>query len=471
MSRQDYRKSSNKLLEGPIGRTLIKMALPMMFGMTAVILFNVVDTLYVGRLGATELAAMSFTFPVVYMLMHVAVGLGVGVTSVIARAIGKGDHDRVRHITSDGLILANTVVIVLAVAGWLTIDPLFRVMGADEELVELIRIYMKWLYGGVGFLVIPIVGNSAIRATGDMKTPAIIMTVAGLVNIVLDPLLIFGIGPFPRLELEGAAIATVISWTVTFFAALWFLGGKLRMIDMSIPRPKSTWLSWKAILYVGVPAAATQVLLPVAVAIVTRIVSAFGPEAVAAFGVGTRIESLAMIGVFSLSAAMAPFIGQNYGARNCDRLRGAIRFGARASLVFGALAYVVLALLAQPLASLFNDQKDVISIIVYYLRIMPLGYAFYGFALLVVSTFNALNRPISSVLLNILRLFAFGIPLAYLGSRLHGVSGIFVGLAVSNVLVGFVAYATAKRFLHIVEAEIADDKETVLAGQAEPAAP
>jgi putative MATE family efflux protein len=454
MSQSPDRQKPNPLLEGPVGSTLVRLALPMVFGMAAVVLFNVVDTFYVGRLGSTELAAMSFTFPVVYMLMHVAVGLGVGLTAVVARVIGQGDLQRVRRLTTDGLFLANTVVITMAVAGILTIEPLFRSLGAGDDLIALIRTYMVWLYAGIGFLVIPIVGNSAIRATGDTKTPAIIMMVAGLVNIALDPLLIFGIGPFPRLELEGAAIATVISWALTFVAAFWFLGRRLKMLEWSIPRPREVWASWKAILYVGVPAAATQVLVPVAAGIITRIVATFGTTAVAAFGVGTRVEALAMIGVFSLGAALAPFIGQNYGARNCDRLRKAIRFCAVASLVFGFGFFLVFAALARPIALLFSDQEPVVSIIVKYLRIMPIGYAFHGFALLVISSFNALNRPITSAFLNFSRLFVFGIPLALLGARYVGVSGVFIGVVVANFLVGVVAFAAVRKFLSVVDAEL-----------------
>jgi putative MATE family efflux protein len=442
------------LLEGPIGRTLVRMALPMAFGMAAIVLFNIVDTFYVGRLGATELAAMSFTFPVVYMLMHVAVGLGVGLVAVVSRVIGEGDHWRVGRLTSDGLILANTVVMVVAIAGLLSIEPLFRALGAGDDLIPLIKSYMVWLYGGIGFLVIPIVGNSAIRATGDTKTPAIIMSVAGLVNIALDPLLIFGIGPFPRLELQGAAIATVISWAVTFVAAFWILGRRLRMIDFRPPPPAEMWRSWKAILYVGVPASATQVLVPVAAGIVTRIVSGFGPVAVAAFGVGTRVEAFAMIGVFSLGASLAPFIGQNYGARNCDRLRQAIRFCGVVSLGFGAAFFVILAVLARPIAMLFNDQEAVVSIIVKYLRIMPVGYAFHGFVLLTISAFNALNRPITSAVLNLFRLFIFGIPLAYLGARYVGVSGVFSGLVIANTFSALIAYFAIRKTLSVIASEM-----------------
>jgi putative MATE family efflux protein len=452
--RGHFEKNSTLMLEGPIGKTLIRLALPMVFGMAAIILFNVIDTFYVGRLGATELAAMSFTFPVVYMLTHLTVGLGIGVTSVIARAIGEGDPERVRRLTTDGLILANTVVIVLAIAGLASAGPLFRALGADDELLPLIRSYMLWLYGGVGFLVIPIVGNSAIRATGDTRTPAVIMAVAGLVNIALDPLLIFGIGPFPRLELQGAAIATVISWAVTFVAALYFLHKRLNMIDWALPRLKQMWESWKAILFVGVPAAATQVIVPVAAGVITRIVSKFGPEAVAAFGVGTRIEALALIGFFSIGAALSPFAGQNYGARNCERLDGAMSFSAKASVVFGVVMYAVLALLARPLASVFNSEPAVIDTIVNYLYIMPIGYMFHGYALLIVSTFNAVNRPITSVWLNIFRVFVLGVPLAYAGSRLFGVNGVFAGVVIANVVIGIASFATIRKFLSICRVEM-----------------
>jgi len=454
VTRGNFQKNSSMMLEGPIGKTLIRLALPMVFGMAAIILFNVIDTFYVGRLGATQLAAMSFTFPVVYMLTHLTVGLGVGVTSVIARAIGEGDPDRVKRLTTDGLILANTVVIVLAIVGLLSFDPLFRALGAGDELRPLIRDYMLWLYGGIGFLVIPIVGNSAIRATGDTKTPAIIMAVAGLVNIALDPLLIFGIGPFPRLELQGAAIATVISWAVTFGAALYILDKRLHMIDWKIPRLSAMLASWKAILYVGVPAAATQMIVPFAAGVITRIVSAFGPEAVAAFGVGTRIEALALIGFFSIGAALSPFMGQNYGARKFSRLRGAMEFSAKASVVFGLAIYAVLAVLARPLASIFTDKVEVIDMIANYLYILPLGYMFHGYALLIVSTFNAINRPITSVWLNIFRVFVLGIPLAYLGARVYGVNGIFAGVVLANVAIGIAAFVTVRKFLSICRVEM-----------------
>lgn len=314
------------MLKGPIGPTLLQLAAPMVMGIAAIILFNVVDTFYVGQLGATQLAAMSYTFPVGLILMSISMGLSIGTTSTIARAIGVGDEQRVKRLTTDGLILSWLFVTLMAGLGLLTIDPLFRLVGASEALLPLIRQYMVPWYLGVGFLVIPMVGNGAIRATGDTKTPSVVMMIAGLVNMVMDPLLIFGLGPFPRLELQGAALATVISWFITFFAAFYVLIRREKMIAFERPTLKDVLTSWKQILHVGLPAAGNNILVPISAAVITRWVSSYGDTAVAAFGVGSRLESLALIGISAMSTAVTPFVGQNFGAHQCERIRAGLRF-------------------------------------------------------------------------------------------------------------------------------------------------
>jgi len=439
------------LLRSPVGRTLVELALPMTVGLTAVILFNVVDTFWVGRLGAHELAAMSFTFPVVYFVMSLTLGMGVGVTASISRAIGLGDRTRVRRLTTDGLVLANSIVVVLAVGGLFTIDPLFKALGATPDLLPLVRRYMVPWYLAIGFLVIPMVGNSAIRATGDTKTPSLIMVIAGVVNAALDPFLIFGIGPFPRLDLQGAAIASAISWTTTFGAAFWILARREHMLDLSRPRFADVWHSWKTILYVSVPAAATNVMVPLAAGILTRMASAFGPKIVAAYGVGTRIEALSMIGAASLAAAVAPFAGQNFGAGNVERLHAAFRFVTRVCLGYGVFIAAVLALAARPLARVFNDDPEVIANITHYVTIIPISYGFFGTMLVINSMFNGLNRPLKAAVIIILRLFVLAVPLAWLGARFAGVTGLFIGIAAANGLVGIAAVLILRNHLASVD--------------------
>jgi putative MATE family efflux protein len=441
------RKPRKNLLDAPVGRTILELAWPMVFGMAAVILFNVVDTFYVGRLGATELAAMSFTFPVVFLVMSIAMGMGVGVTSVISRVIGEGDFQTVRRITTDGLILANAIVVVVAVGGLFTIEPLFGALGASPDLVVLIRQYMIPWYLGIGFIVIPMVGNSAIRATGDTRTPALIMMIAGGVNIVLDPLLIFGPGPFPRLELQGAAIATLLSYSITFVAAVWILDRREHMLTFARPRVAEVLDSWRRILYVAIPAGFTSSLLPIANGIFTRMVSHFGAEAVAAYGVATRIEALSLIGTHALFAAVAPFVGQNYGARRIGRVGAALGFSVKASLVYGAVLAVVLAAFARPLSALFSAEPAIVATSAHYLWIVPVSYGLLGDLYIVNAMFHAVNQPYKSAFIIVLRLFVFGVPLAYFLSLALGVNGIFAGLAIGNVIVGVIALALARRFL------------------------
>ena len=439
------------MLTAPVPGTMLRLAAPMVFGMASVVLFNVVDTWFVGQLGALELAAMSFTFPVVFIIMSISLGLSVGTAAVISRAIGAGDQQQVRRLTTHALALANVVVALFCLAGLLTIEPLFRAMGAGDDTLPLIRQYMVPWYIGVGFLVIPMVGNGAIRATGDTKTPSYLMIFSVVLNIALDPLLIFGLGPVPRLELQGAAVATVIARSLTLVAALWILGVRERMLELRLPRPAVLWDSWRRLLHIGLPASGAKLLVPLSAGVLTRVVAEHGPNAVAAFGVGQRMESLVLIGVGALGAAATPLVGQNYGAGNCGRVREATIFGVKAALIWGAAVALLLALVAGPVARAFNAQDEVVALAKSYMWIVPAGYGVYGAALLIIEVLNAVNRPMQAVALIAVRLFVLAIPMAWAGSILWGVPGIFAGISAANVLVGLLAALLVVRLLRSLE--------------------
>ncbi len=428
-----------------MGTSLLGLAMPMMIGIAAVLLFNIVDTFWVGQLGPIELAAMGFTFPVAMVVTNLTIGLSIGATAMIARAIGEGREDKVRQLTTDALILALMVVLTVSLGGLFTIDPLFRALGADEQTLPFIRRYMTPWYLGVGLLVIPMLGNGAIRATGDTKTPSIVMVVAGLVNAVIDPLLIFGAGPIPAMGLEGAAWATVLSWLVSMAGMVYLLHWREHMITLERPRLARVMESWRAMLHVGLPAAGTNLLTPLAAGAVTRIVAGHGPHAVAAFGVGTRIEGLSMIGVFALTAAITPFVGQNLGAGNGERLKGALTFVAKASLVWGGACAALLFLVAPLIARIFNDDAEVVAMTETYLRVVPISYAPYGLALLVASLFNAMDMPVKATVLAALRLVVLAVPLAWLGSVLFDLTGVFLGIVAANGIMGVVAGLYARR--------------------------
>ncbi len=421
----------------------------MIIGMVGMVAFNLADTFFVGQLGTQELAALSFTFPIIMVIGSLAMGIGTGASAVISQAIGRGDHHKVKRLTTDSLILSFLLVAFFVLFGMMTIDPLFSLLGAEPEIIPLVREYMVIWYPGVLFLIIPMVGNSAIRATGDTKTPSAIMLVAVAVNIVLDPLLIFGLGPFPMLGLAGAAIATVVSRAITLVVALWVLYYRDRMMTFELPSQKEVIDSWKSILNIGLPVAGTRLLIPISMGVIYALVASYGHEAVAAFGVGIRIEFFAMTVVFALSTVIGPFVGQNWGAHQFDRVVQGVRYSNIFSLVWGVAMFAILALASRPIASLFNDDPQVISIIMLFLWIVPVGYALFGVFLISTMVLNVLNKPFPAAVLMVIQMFGLYIPLACVGSYLFGLQGIFGAIVVAYSLSGIASHFVLKRVLAI----------------------
>ena len=445
-----------RLTEGNVGKQLIQLTLPMVWGVFAIIAFNLVDTYFVGQLGTKELAAMSFTFPVVMTLGSLAMGLGVGASSVIARAIGEGDRSRVQRFTTNSLTLGLVAVGIFVSLGLLTIDPLFTALGAGADVLPLIREYMEIWYIGMIFLVIPMIGNSAIRASGNTATPSVIMTIAAVVNIVLDPILILGLAGFPRLELQGAALATVISRATSLVAALLVLYFKERMICLKIPSLQETLWCWKDILYVGLPAACSSMINPISIGVVTSLLATFGAASVAAFGVASRIESFVLIALVALSSSIGPFVGQNWGAKKYTRVRKALQLSFIFCMLWGVLMALILVPLAPWLASLFNNNPDVIEIAARYLWMVPISYGTAGIILVANSAFNSLGKPIPSIVMTVMRMFVLYIPIAYFGGQIYGVNGIFAAASISNLVVGIGAYIWNQRTCSMKAAEKAE---------------
>lgn len=436
-----------QLIEGSIAKTLLNLTFPMFLGMLGMTAFNLTDTYFVGQLGTLELAAMSFTFPVVMIISSLAHGLGIGVSAVVSRAIGEGDQKKVQRLTTDSLVLSLLLVASFVATGVLTITPLFRFLGATPEILPLIKRYMLVWYLGMIAVVIPMVGNSATRATGDTKTPGMIMLVAVFVNIILDPLLIFGIGPFPRLEIVGAALATVFGRTITLCVALWVLIRRDKMITFERPSVKTLLQSWKHILYIGLPTAGTNMLLPISAGIITRLIATYGPAAVAGFGVATRIEMFALLPVMALSSVLGPFIGQNWGAKKYERVLAGIAYSHRFSIGWGLGIFLLLSLSGKFIASLFNPDSVVISTSATYLWIVPLGYGAQGGLRLSTIALTVLHKPLRSALITLVQAFILYIPLAYIGSQIFGLKGVFSAAVMSYLIAALVAYWWLKNSL------------------------
>jgi len=431
------------LIHAPIVPTLRKMTIPMIIGIMAILLFNLVDTFFIGLMGARELAAVSYTFPVSFVLMNIAMGIGIGTATILSAKIGSGDKRSAKRICTHALLLAVVSAIPLSLLGIVTLSPLFTLLGADENTIPLISDYMGIWFAGLVLLFIPMIGNSTIRATGDTKTPSIIMALAGLANGIMDPILIFGLGPIPALGMKGAAIATVGSWLVASIAVIYLLAHHKKMITLQgfgLSRLSSTLPAilqdWRSTLRIGIPAATTNLLGPIALGVLTRLVSDYGEAAVAGYGVGTRIESVAMVVIMALSSVMTPFVGQNYGAGKQLRIKESLKIALIFTVCWELFITLVLLLTATPIAKLFNDDIAVISTTTLFLCILPISYGCQGMVMVICSTLNALQRPALGMAINLSRLFVLTIPLAYWGESTLGLKGIFIGISAANIIAG-----------------------------------
>lgn len=433
------RMDRSQVTEGPVGRTLLQLAAPMVVGILTMMTFNVVDTFFIGQLGAKPLAAIGFTFPVVFVITGATMGMGIGMASVVSRAVGGGDHEQVAITTTHGLMFVIPLVFAFAGCGILLHDSIFRLLGAEPELIPLIRSYMLVWFAGVPLIVMPMIGNSALRATGDSLTPSLIMMVAAIMNLILDPLLIFGLGPFPRLELQGAAWATVIAYAMTFSASAWVLHHRERLLVFHRPVWTDVFATWRRLLHIGLPATCTNMLIPLANGSLTRIMSGFGPHAVAAFGVCSRIESLVMVGAFAMTTIMVPYAGQNFGAGKPQRVVAGLRFGLRYCFLISAIIWVILAGGGYWIAGWFSDDAEIIAIIRPFLFWVPISYGAFGYNLLVTATFNGSGRPGKAMLIFGSRLFGLIVPLTWILTRWMGVPGMFVAMIGGNFGAGLFA--------------------------------
>ena len=427
---------------------LTRLTLPMVFGVFSMVAFNLVDTFFIGQEGTLELAALSFTLPVVMVLGAIGMGMSMGASAVISRAFGEGDRAKVQRLTVDSLMLGLAAALLFVVLGLLTMDPLFRQLGAEGEVLGLVKEYMTVWYIGVSFVIIPFVGNSAIRANGDTLTPALIMGSMVLLNTVLDPILIFGWGPIPAMSLRGAAIATVIARALSLLLGLLVLHRK-DMLTRQIPSLSEAWASWRSILAIGLPASATNLVVPLTTALITSLVAGYGPEAVAALGVSSRIDLFAIMIVVALSSVIGPFVGQNLGAGQLERLRRGVFMSQRFGLLWGVAMLLLLGLSGRWIAPLFTDNPEVSAYIVLYLTIVPFGYMARCVYTLGNTILNVLNRPLLASAITLVQMFAIYLPMAYLGSLWLGLPGIFGALATAYTAGGTASYLLVRREIRL----------------------
>jgi len=421
------------------------MTVPVMFGISTMMAQAFADAYFIGRVGDAELAALSFAFPILMIVTSVAIGLGAGTSSVVARAYGAGDDRRARRLATDSLILSFLVTAIISAIGLATIEPLFRLLGAPVDMMPLIRGYMRIVYVSIPLLVIGMVSVSAMRATGDTRLPSKLMMIGAAMNIVLDPVFIFGVGPFPALGLDGAAWAAFLTRCMIFGVSLYLMRVRLDMLSLERPGFDELKRSWTDVLHVGMPAAGTNAIIPAAMAVITAMLARHGPDAVAGFGAASRIEAMMLVPFYALSSIIGPFVGQNMSAGRADRIYRALYLCTVFCLGTGLAIAVFLFALSGVLPKLFSDSAEVIRVARLFLWIAPISYGTYGMVMVMNASFNGMGKPMPAVYVSVGRMCVIYVPIAYLLDYYLGVAGIFAAYAVANATMGVVSYSWARR--------------------------
>lgn len=440
------------ILHAPIRPTLVRMTMPMMLGIVCLMLFNIVDIWFVGQLGTEPMAALAFTFPVTFTVTSLAIGLGIGTSATLARLIGAGDLVSGARMATDNLLMTSLLMLLVGLGGHWIIDPVFSLMGADAALMPLIHDYMTLWFSGSVFLVLNMVCNSIFRAAGETRLSGAIMVVSSGLNLLLDPLLIFGAGPIAPMGIQGAALASVLAWAITTGFALHLLHRRGRILLTRRPQLAQLWSHWRQVMQISLPAALSNMMTPLANGVLTAVVAGHGAEAVAAYGVGNRVESLSLLVCLALSMTLPPFISQNYGAGQIDRVRQVYRGAVRFALVWQGLIFVLLFLFSARLSVLFTDDPQVTRWLALWMVVVPAGFGFQAITFLSASSFNALHQPMRAMRISLFRLFVMYIPLSWLGSLMFGLPGMFAGLVVANGITAFLAWNWMRRYLNRLQA-------------------
>lgn len=431
------------LTGGSIIGGLFRLSLPIVFANILQTAYQLTDTFWVGRLGEEAVAAVSLSFPVIFLLISLGGGLAIAGAIMVAQYKGGGNLRQVDYVSAQTLWLMAFVSVVLSVLGYFTAAPIMHFLGAEDAVFAPAVAYLKISFLGMIFLFTFFMFQSLMRGVGDVKTPLLIVLGTVLLNLVLDPLLILGFGPVPAFGVSGAAMATVFTQGVAAVIGLFILFSGKYGIHFKKENLKPDFALAKKMFFLGFPASMEQATRALGMGMMFFLVADFGTAALATYGIGTRILSLMIIPALGMAMATATFVGQNIGAGKKERAEEVAKTSTTVSFVFLTLLGAVIYLFAEPLSAAFiPDSPLVIQSTTAFIKVMALSFGFMGLQQVVGGVFMGAGDTTTSMLLSVMAVWVFRFPLAYLLSR-HtalGEMGIWYSFPISNVLSGVVSY-------------------------------
>lgn len=440
---------SASLTSGPIGSHIRKIALPMSIGFFFNTMYNVVDSYYAGQTSTAALAAMALTFPVFFIIIAVSEGLARGASALIANAIGEEDAEKesalARQLFSLGIICA----ILITVVGLTVSEPLFRLLGATGDYLELAKGYIFPLFCGSIFFLLSSMSNSILLAHGDSKTFGKVLVAGFFLNLILDPWFLYGGFGLPALGVPGIAWATVIIQALggSFLFSVALRRGLVKFESLAKMMPNLG--IYKDILRQGVPTSFSMMSIALGFFVTTYYLKFYGQAAVAAFGVGTRIEQIALLPAIGLGAAIVSIVGQNNGAGKIDRVRECMQLCVKYGIFLILAASVLIYLFATPLVRLFTPDPEVVQLGTTYVRIMAMIQWAYVMTFVHTGFLQAVKRPMYGFVESVIRKIVLPIGVFYLVVTIYEVSlnGFWISMAAINIAMTIVTIIYAQSVL------------------------
>ena len=429
----------------------------MVMGLVTVMGANLIETIYVSLLGTDELAALGFTFPLVMLLQSMTMGLGVGASSVVARKIGADQRVRATYLISHSLLITVIFVVIVSLLVSSTLSQIFDLLGAEKNIKSMALEFMEVWFYGLPFFAVAMVGTSLMRAAGDVATPGYLMAAGSFLQVLFGPALIFGFSEWDGFGLKGAAIAFIVARTTTFLFVIYFLN-KNKFLVSSLD---DFWLSTREVFHVGLPAIASNLIGPLSMTFITRLVAGYGSAAVAGFSLASRIETMLAMVVWAISMSVGPFVGQNWGARKFERVWKAVSLANIYAVSWGALSYVVLFLTSPIVINTVTDELAVADAALTYLLIVPIGMGLMGISANASNSFNALGKPVPPLVMSVVQMLVLTIPLAILGNFFLGFPGIFIGGVFAMLISATVIHIWLRRTLKLGKSNLEENSEVI----------
>ncbi len=433
----------------PIKRGLFLLAIPMMLEMVMESIFAVVDMLFVARLGADAVAAVGLTEAVLTLLYAVAVGMGLAVTALVSRRVGEGRRNDAAIAAGQALWIGLAVSVIIGVAGALGAVSLLELMGASDDVIEIGTGYTALIFGGSGTIVFLFLINAAFRGAGDPAIAMRALWLANGINIILDPLLIFGIGPFPELGVFGAAVATTIGRGVGVIYQLYCLFGSAGRLRLGIRHLRPVASVMLRLIRVSLGGVSQFLIHTASWVILVRVVSISGSAAVAGYTIAIRVIDLTILPAWGMGNAVATLVGQNLGADQPERAERSVLKAVQMNLWYMVPIGLFSVIFAPQIVSLFSTEPDVLRYGTNALRIISYGYVFYAFGMVVIESFNGAGDTDTPTLINFVVFWLIQIPLAWWLAQGVGMgpNGVFISVLTGEVLlaaVGWVAFRSGR---------------------------